>query len=122
MAATATDNQASSKMKRDVMKSAGAWERSFGWDEADAASGDRLNIQRTIQAIGGSVVAIALITVVVNEVLTTNAIANSTGPFTGVIDSLNTTGVAAMTLLVVGLLVAAGMRIMGMMGGGGGGF
>jgi len=42
------------------------------------------------------------------------------GPFMGVISSLTTTGVAAMSLLVVGLLVVAANTILGRFGGGGG--
>lgn len=76
-------------------------------------------IMREVRMIGGAVVLIAIVTLVVNEVLTVDSIANSNGPFSGVIDSLNSTGVAAMTLLVVGLIVVAARAIMGYMGGGG---
>jgi len=48
--------------------------------------------------------------------LQVGTIANSTGPFAGVIDSLETTGVAAMTLLVIGLLVISASYIMRYMG------
>jgi hypothetical protein len=80
---------------------------------------DELAIMAQIRMIGGAVILIAIVVLVVNEVLTVNAINNSSGPFTSVIDSLNTTGVAAMSLLVVGLVVAAARAIMGFMGGGG---
>lgn len=76
------------------------------------------SIMRVVQLVGGAVVGIAIVVLVVNEVLTVNAIANSTGPFSGVITSLETTGVAAMTLLVVGLLVVAASSIMDFFGGG----
>jgi predicted DNA repair protein MutK len=66
--------------------------------------------------VGGAVIGIAVTTLVVNEVLTVDSIANSTGPFTGVIDSITTTGVAAMTLLVIGLLVVSASYIMRYMG------
>lgn len=71
-----------------------------------------MGIMREVQLIGGAVIMIAVITLVVNEVLSVDAIANQSGPFTGVIGSLETTGVAAMTLLVVGLLVVAAMALM----------
>jgi hypothetical protein len=80
---------------------------------------DELAIMQQIRMIGGAVILIAIVVLVVNEVLTVNAINNSSGPFSGVLDSLNTTGVAAMSLLVVGLVVAAARAIMGFMGGGG---
>lgn len=82
----------------------------------------KMAVVQAARLLGGAVITIAITVVVVNEVLTVNAINNTTGPFTGVIDSLDTTGVAAMSLLVVGLLVYAGQKIMGFMGGGGGGF
>jgi len=41
-------------------------------------------IMRTVQMIGGAVITIAVIVIVVNEVLSVDAINNSTGPFSGV--------------------------------------
>ena len=84
----------------------------------DDAFDDEMSVMRTVQMIGGAVVGIAVIVIVVNELLTTDAVANTTGPFDGVIDSLGTTGVAAMSLLVIGLLVAAASRILDFFGGG----
>lgn len=79
---------------------------------------DSLGIMQTVQLIGSAVVAIAIIVIVVNEVLTTEAVTNTTGPFDPVIDTLGSTGVAAMSLLVVGLLVAAASQLMSFMRGG----
>jgi hypothetical protein len=87
-------------------------ERGEEWDQAYN------QMMRTVQMIGGAVIGIAVVTIVVNEVLTTGAVANSSGPFSGVIGSLETTGVAAMSLLVIGLLVAAASKLMGFFGGG----
>lgn len=81
-----------------------------------AAEGYELGIMGSVKMIGSGVIGLAVITLVVNQVLTINAINNSSGPFTGVIDSINTTGESAMTLLVVGLLVAAAAFIMSVMG------
>jgi hypothetical protein len=72
----------------------------------------QMGVMNAVKMVGGAVIGIAVITLVVNEVLTVDAINNSSGPFTGVINSLETTGVAAMTLLVVGLLVVAASFIM----------
>lgn len=83
---------------------------------------DTMGIVDEARMFGAAVVVIAITVVVVNEVLTVDIISNSSGPFTGVINDLETTGVAAMGLLVVGLLVVAGRVVMGFMGGGGGGF
>lgn len=71
-----------------------------------------MGVMDAVKMVGGAVIGIAVVTLVVNEVLTVDSINNSTGPFSGVIDSLETTGVAAMTLLVIGLLVVAASFIM----------
>jgi hypothetical protein len=84
----------------------------------EEAEEQTLPVMQAVRMIGGAVVGIAVIVLVVNEVLTIGAVSNSTGPFAGVIDSLETTGVAAMTLLVVGLVVVAAQQIMSYMGGG----
>ena len=77
------------------------------------------SIMRTVRVIGGAMIGIAVLVVVLDEIFTINSISNSTGPFSGVIDSLEGTGVAALSLLVIGLLVAAANRVMGFFGGGG---
>jgi len=82
---------------------------------------DSMGIVREARMFGAAIVTIAITVVVVNEVLTVDTINNSSGPFAGVINDLETTGVAAMGLLVVGLLVVAGRVVMGFMGGNGGG-
>jgi len=75
-------------------------------------------VVREARLVGGAVITIAIVALVVNQVITSTALNNSTGPFSGVIDSLTTTGVAAMSLLVVGLLVVAANAILGRFGGG----
>lgn len=87
-------------------------------EDTDESEEQTLPVMQAVRMIGGAVVGIAVIVLVVNEVLTIGAVSNSTGPFAGVIDSLETTGVAAMTLLVVGLVVVAAQQIMSYMGGG----
>jgi len=64
-------------------------------------------------------IGIAILVVVLNEVFSLDAIANGTGSFAGVIDSLESTGAAALGLLVIGLLVLAANQVMGFFGGGG---
>jgi len=86
--------------------------------DSDEYDSEYSQMMRTVQMIGGAVIGIAIVTIVVNEVLTTSAVNNSSGPFGGVISSLETTGVAAMSLLVVGLLVAAASKLMSFFGGG----
>lgn len=82
---------------------------------------------RAIQVIGGAAILIGIIVTVVNEVYTTEAVNNSSGPFSPVVGDVETTGVAAMGLTVVGMIVVAAQSLMGgggvggMFGGGGGG-
>lgn len=86
------------------------------WEEEGLAQAE---IMGTVRVIGGAMIGISVLVIVLNEVFSINSISNSTGPFAGIIDSLESTGVAAMSLLVVGLLVAAANRVMGFFGGGG---
>jgi hypothetical protein len=96
--------------------------------QTGAAAVDRLEqktgvseaaIMRAVRVIGGALIAIAMITVVLSEVFALDAVNVSSGPFSGVYDTLTTTGPAALTLLVVGLIVLAANNIMGLFGGGG---
>lgn len=80
--------------------------------------GSKHPIVREARLVGGAVITIAIIALVTNQVITSTALNNTTGPFSGVITSLETTGVAAMSLLVVGLLVVAANAILGRFGGG----
>lgn len=79
---------------------------------------DEMDVMRTVQMIGGAIVGIAVIGIVLNELFSSAAVNQSSGPFSGIFDSLTSTGVAAVTLLVVGLLVAAASRILDFFGGG----
>jgi len=78
------------------------------------------SIMRTVRLLGGAMIGIAVLVVVLNQVFSLDTISNGSGPFSGITDSLQSTGVAAMSLLVVGLLVVAANRVMGFFGGGGG--
>jgi len=88
-------------------------------DEWEAEGLAHADIMGVVRVIGGAMIGIAVLVVVLNEIFSIQSIANSTGPFGGVVDSLESTGVAALSLLVVGLLVAAANRVMGFFGGGG---
>lgn len=108
-------------VRKTIIGQHNAAARHGGRDDLVLANPDAtMGIIREVRVIGSAVVIIALTVIVVNEVLTVDAVNNSSGPFAGVIESLETTGVAAMGLLVVGLVVVAGRAIMGYMGGGDG--
>jgi len=77
------------------------------------------NIMQTVRAVAGAMIGIAVLVIVLNEVFSIDAIANGTGEFSGVLDSLRSTGSAALGLIVVGLLVLAANRVMSFFGGGG---
>lgn len=76
-------------------------------------------IMNTVRVIGGAMIGISVLVVVLNQVFALDAISNSSGAFSGVIDSLETTGAAGLGLLVIGILVLAANRVMGFFGGGG---
>jgi len=78
---------------------------------------DRLGIMREAQLIGGAMITILLIAVVLNEVFA--AVNVGSGPFSQIGTDLETTGVAAVGLLVVGLIVVAANALLGMFGSGG---
>ena len=80
-------------------------------------------VMNEVRMIGGALVAIVIIALVLTEVYNavefeTDADGNYTGPFGEIVATAETTGVAAITLLVVGLLVLAASVIMRFMGGG----
>ena len=77
------------------------------------------HIMDVVRVLGGAMIGIAILVVVLNEVFALDSIANSSGPFSGITDRLTSTGVAAIGLLVIGLLVVAANRVMGFFGGGG---
>ena len=78
--------------------------------------------------VGAALVTILIIALVLNEVYNavefeTDADGNYTGPFGSVVSDLETTGVAALSLLIVGLIIVAAsaiMRVFGTSGMGGG--
>ena len=76
------------------------------------------HIMGTVRVIGGATIGIAVLVLVLNEVFALEAM-DSEGPFATVQDSLESTGAAALGLLVIGLLVLAANRVMGFFGGGG---
>lgn len=81
------------------------------WSEA--------SIMQQVRLIAGAMIGISVLVIVLNEVFSLNQISNSSGPFSGVIDSLESTGGAALGLLVVGLLIVAANAVMGFFGRGG---
>jgi hypothetical protein len=78
----------------------------------------RMMISAVVQKVGGAMITIALVGVVVNQVLTTSVVNNSSGPL-NVVNQLGTTGQAAMGFLILALLVLAAKVIMNIMGDGG---
>lgn len=77
------------------------------------------NVMRTVRVIGGAMIGIAILALVLTEVFTLEAMNITDGPFASVMDSLESTGAAALGLLVIGLLVLAANRVMGFFGQGG---
>ena len=89
-------------------------------DRVEERFGVSVDMMEVVRVIGGAMIGIAVLVVVLNQVFSLDAIANNSGPFSGVITSLENTGGAALGLLVIGLLVVGANRVMGFFGGGGG--
>lgn len=70
---------------------------------------------QTAKRVGKGLVTIGLIVVVLNEVFSINAINNSSGPFSGVVSTVESLGIAALTILAVGFIILAGAVAMGFM-------
>jgi hypothetical protein len=79
----------------------------------------KARVMDVVRVIGGAMIGLAVLVVVLNQVFTLDSISNGSGPFQSVISSLESTGGAALGLLVIGLLVVAANRIMGFFGRGG---
>ena len=74
-------------------------------------------IMGEVRLIGGALVTILVIALVLSEIYA--AVDVGDGPFSSIVDDLETTGVAAISLLIVGLLVLAATAIMRLFGSGG---
>lgn len=88
-------------------------------DGENLLTGASRGIIQEVQLVGAGLVMTLIVTLVLTEVY--NAVDISTGPFTEVVTALESTGVAALTLLVVGFLVVGATSIMRYFGAGFGG-
>lgn len=77
---------------------------------------DNFGIVGEARLLGGAMIVILLIAVVLNEVFA--AVDVGSGPFSEISNDLQTTGVAAIGLLIVGLIIVAANAIMSRFGGG----
>lgn len=75
---------------------------------------DRMGIMGEVRLVGGAIVTLLILALVLNEIYAAVNINNSS-PYHDIVDDLETTGVAALTLLIVGLLVVAASAIMRVM-------
>ena len=76
------------------------------------------HIMLFVRVVGSAMIGIAVVALVLTEFFTMDAVDVSGGPFESVMDSLTSTGTAALGLLVIGLLVIAARGVMGFFGGG----
>jgi len=71
-----------------------------------------------VERVAGIVISLAVVTLVLNQLFTLSIIQNTSGPFSGLIDSVENIGSAALTLLVLGALAAAAGVVLRMFRGG----
>jgi hypothetical protein len=57
------------------------------------------------KAIGKGLMTVALVVIVLNQLFTLSIINNSSGPFSGLISTVENLGTAALTLVVIGFIV-----------------
>ena len=88
-------------------------------EKARELDDDNRGIMREIQLVGGGLIMLLVVTLVLTEVHA--AIDLEGGPFEEIVGTVEGTGVAALTLLVVGFLVIAASAIMRFFGTGFGG-
>lgn len=101
-----------------AMQEAHDWASDVDTDDEVTFGGHSFNIVRTVRLVGGAMITILLTAVVLNEVF--GAVSVGSGPFSQIGTDLQTTGVAAIGLLVVGLIIIAANRLMSIFGGNGG--
>lgn len=75
---------------------------------------DKLGIMGEVRLVSGALIFILIIVLVISEV--SGAVNVTGGPFDSVMTSVESTGVSALVLLVVGILVVAAVAIMRIMG------
>jgi len=82
-----------------------------------AARRGRSRLEQSVSAkqIGSGLMTIALVVIVLNQLFTLSIIANSTGPFSDVISTVENIGGAALTLTTLAFLVLAGAVAMSFM-------
>lgn len=86
------------------------------WDsDASAVQKVRMAQNIAVKTIARALVTVALSVVILNQIFTIDAVNNSSGPFTGLISTVENIGGAAITLTVVGLLVLGGAVAMSFM-------
>jgi len=78
-------------------------------------------MMREIQLVGSGLVFVFILLIVLDEIYNATDYGEGNGPFSGLVDTLETTGTSALTLLVVGFIVVAASAIMKFFGAGIGG-
>lgn len=69
----------------------------------------------TAKSIGAGLMTVALVVIVLNQLFTLDIVANTTGPFSSTIDTIENIGGGALTIVVLGFLVLAGAVAMSFM-------
>jgi len=83
-------------------------------DRAERAR-SRIKQSASAKRIGAGLMTVALVVIVLNQLFTLDIIANTSGPFSSTIDTIENIGGGALTIVVVGFLVLAGAVAMSFM-------
>jgi hypothetical protein len=60
----------------------------------------------TVEMIGGGIITVVVVAIVLNQLFTLSIVNQTSGPFSGILQSTENIGGAALTLVVVGFLAA----------------
>jgi hypothetical protein len=74
----------------------------------------RMRQMSAVDMIAGGIITLVVVAIVLNQLLTLEIVNNTTGPFSGLIDSVENIGSASLTLIVVGFLAAAAGVVLSM--------
>lgn len=71
-----------------------------------------------VERIAGGVMAVAVVAIVLNQLFSLSIVNQTSGPFSGLLDTVESVGTGAITLVVLGFLAAAGGAAISMFRGG----
>jgi len=95
-----------------------AYQRGRDMGEATVAQFDQMGGGGMTERIAGGIIAVTVVAIVLNQLFTLSIVNTTTGPFSGLLQTVESVGTGALTLVVLGFLAAAGGAAIAMFRGG----